>query len=102
MKNKEIFTVTGNHSSTEEGSSDVQVLGRGVKFPAHCFKVIVIVLILIVLGGIKTIVLTTFVGREVKRRPHIILILADDLGKSPIHKCKGNRINQNISIYRIQ
>ena len=39
-----------------------------------------------VLGVITTIVLsvillTIFVGKEVSRRPHIILILADDLGK---------------------
>ena len=67
MKNKEVFTVTGNHSSAEEVSSDVQVLGKEVKFPTNYFKVIVIVLILIVLGAIMTIVLTTFVGREVKR-----------------------------------
>ena len=61
----------------------------------------------LVLGVITTIVLsvivlTIFVGKEVSRRPHIILILADDLGTRAIHKCHGNRNAHDILIYRIQ
>ena len=58
-------------------------------------KGIFIVSLLLVLGVMATmvlsvIVLTIFVGTEVKRRPHIILILADDLGTSLIDKCSTN------------
>ena len=51
---------------------------------------------------LSVIVLTIFVGKEVSRRPHIILILADDLGKTPINKCNGTSKDQHIFIYRLQ
>ena len=70
-------------------------------------KGIFVVSLLFVLGVMATIVLsvivlTVFVDTEVKRRPHIILILADDLGTRAIHKCHGNRNAHDILIYRIQ
>ena len=40
---------------------------------------------------LSVIVLTIFVGKEASRRPHIILILADDLGTSLINKCNANK-----------
>ena len=40
---------------------------------------------------LSVIVLTMFVGTKAKRRPHIILILADDLGTSLINKCNANK-----------
>ena len=48
-------------------------------------KGILIVSLLFVLGVLATIVLsvivlTIFVGTDIERRPHIILILADELG----------------------
>ena len=54
-------------------------------------KGIFIVSSLFVLGVVATIVLsvivlTVFVDTEVKRRPHIILILADELGTSHIQR----------------
>ena len=56
---------------------------------------IFLVSLLFVLGVMATIVLsvivlTIFMGTEVERRQHIILILADDLGTSLIHKCNVN------------
>ena len=58
-------------------------------------KGIFIVSLLFVLGVMATIVLsmivlTVFVGTEVKRRPHIIVILADELGTILIHKRNSN------------
>ena len=58
-------------------------------------KGIFIVSLLFVLGVMATIVLsvivlTVFVDTEVKRRPHIILILADEWGTSLIHKGNAN------------
>ena len=54
-------------------------------------KGIFIVSLLFLLGVVATIVLsvivlTVFVDTEVKRRPHIILILADELGTSHIQR----------------
>ena len=71
-------------------------------------KGIFVVSLLFVLGVmaaivLSVIVLTIFLGTEAKRRPHIILILADDLGTSLIHKCNANwKKNQNIFNHRIQ
>ena len=70
----------GNNSSIDEVSCDVKQLWERK----------MILMVLFVLGVIITIMLTAFVGTEVKRRPHIIVILADELGTILIHKCNSN------------
>ena len=70
----------GHYSSIDEVSCDVKQLWERK----------MILMVLFVLGVITTIMLTIFVGTEIKRRPHIIVILADELGTILIHKRNSN------------
>ena len=84
-----------------------QFLSRTLLFNTMKNKGIFILSLLFVLGVMATIVLsvivlTIFIDTDVKRPPHIILILADDIGTNPIEKCKGKPNYQNIFIHRIQ
>ena len=70
-------------------------------------KGILVVSLLFVLGVTATIVLSVivliiFAGTDVERRPHIILILADEFGARLITKFNGNLNNLNMFIHRIQ
>ena len=70
-------------------------------------KGIFVVSLLFVLGVMATIVLSVivliiFAGTDIERRPHIILILADELGARLITKFNGNLNKRNMFIHRIQ